>query len=243
MAAHRGYLLCSTPRTGSTYLCSLLSSTDVLGHPESYFREPDEVAWATRFGLSTAGGRVREYDAFVDSVRTAGTSTNGVFAVRIMWGSLPRLLAGLGTAPGETDVAVLQRAFGQLTFVHLTRRDVAAQAVSWTRAEQTGYWHDGDEPSRWTDPDLHQMLDLVETIRSHNAAWRAWFTSNGVEPLECSYEDVVADPQNALAEIAARLQVGLPAGWQPQSPQMKQADEMNERWATLLRSAMASETE
>ncbi len=42
----RSYVLCGTPRTGSTLLCSLLCSTGVLGRPESYFREPDEVAWA-----------------------------------------------------------------------------------------------------------------------------------------------------------------------------------------------------
>jgi len=49
----RSYVLCGTPRTGSTLLCGLLRSTGVLGRPESYFREPDEVAWAARFGLAT----------------------------------------------------------------------------------------------------------------------------------------------------------------------------------------------
>jgi hypothetical protein len=35
------YLVCGTARTGSTYLCDLLASTGVAGHPESYFRETD----------------------------------------------------------------------------------------------------------------------------------------------------------------------------------------------------------
>lgn len=61
------YLLCGTPRTGSTLLCSLLSSTGVLGHPESYFREPDEAVWARRFGLETDGSRVHDYNAFVQA--------------------------------------------------------------------------------------------------------------------------------------------------------------------------------
>src|SRR5205814_9813031 len=43
------YLLCGTPRTGSTLLCGLLRSTDVAGRPESYFRLPDEQAWADRW--------------------------------------------------------------------------------------------------------------------------------------------------------------------------------------------------
>lgn len=97
----RSYVLCGTPRTGSTLLCGLLRSTGVLGRPESYFREPDEVAWATRFGLATEGGRVRDYRAFANAARNAGTSNNGVFGVRIMWGSLERMMEGLGGVPGS----------------------------------------------------------------------------------------------------------------------------------------------
>ena len=80
----RSYVLCGTPRTGSTLLCGLLPSSGVLGRPESYFREPDEVAWAEMFGLATEGGRVRNYRAFVNAARSAGTSNNGVFGARIM---------------------------------------------------------------------------------------------------------------------------------------------------------------
>ena len=45
-------LICATPRTGSTLLCGLLASTKVAGHPESYFREPDEQLWAARWGIA-----------------------------------------------------------------------------------------------------------------------------------------------------------------------------------------------
>ena len=139
VVAQSGYILCATPRTGSTLLCSLLSSTDVLGRPESYFREPDEVAWARRFALPTAGQRARNYEALVQAVRAFATAANGVFAARVMWGSIERMVLGLEKPADQTDLAMLEGALGRLTFVHLTRRDVAAQAVSWARAEQTGY--------------------------------------------------------------------------------------------------------
>ena len=238
-----GYILCATPRTGSTLLCSLLSSTDLLGHPESYFREPDEIAWARRFDLPTAGQRVRNYEAFVQSVRAFATTTNGVFAARVMWGSIERMVQGLEKPPSQTDLAELEGALGRLTFVHLTRRDVAAQAVSWARAEQTGYWQNGDTASRWREPDLRQMTDLVGTVRVHNSSWRAWFATNGIDPHELSYEHVVAEPRDAVAGIAARLQVALPADWRPRSPQVKQADETNEQWAKLLRADLTIDPE
>lgn len=238
MVVPTGYILCSTPRTGSTLLCSLLSSTDVLGHPESYFREPDEDAWARRFALPTVRQCVRDYQAFVQAVRVAATTANGVFAGRIMWGSIQRMTAGLEKSSGQTDLAMLEDALGQLTFVHLTRDDVVAQAVSWARAEQTGYWQHGDTVSRRPEPDLQQMTDLVGTIRAHNASWRAWFASNGIDPHEVSYEQVVAEPRIAVEGIAARLQVDVPADWRPRSTHEKQADETNEQWATLLRAAL-----
>ena len=234
----RSYVLCGTPSTGSTLLCSLLYSTGILGRPESYFREPDEVAWATRFGLATEGGRVRDYRAFVSAARSAGTSDNGVFGVRIMWGSLERVIGGLGGVPGEPDLPILEEALGPLTFVHLRREDVTEQAVSWCRAEQTGYWQQGDVAIREPHQDIPRMELLMETIRTHNAAWRAWFDAQGVEPLSITYEQLVGDRRRVIQGIASKMAVELPSDWRPQSPHRKQADEFNRVWADALRTSM-----
>jgi LPS sulfotransferase NodH len=234
----RSYVICGTPRTGSTLLCSLLHSTGVLGRPESYFREPDEVAWATRFGLATEGGRVRDYRAFVSAARSAGTSDNGVFGVRIMWGSLERVIGGLGGAPGKPDLPILEEALGPLTFVHLRRADVTEQAVSWCRAEQTGYWQQGDIATQEPHQDIPRMELLMETILKHNAAWRAWFDAQGVEPLSITYEQLVGDRRRVIQGIASKMAVELPIDWRPQSSHRKQADEFNRVWADALRTSM-----
>ena len=234
----RSYVLCGTPRTGSTLLCSLLYSTGVLGRPESYFREPDEVAWAARFGLATEGGRVRDYRAFVNAAHSAGASDNGVFGVRIMWGSLERVIEGLGGVPGESDLPILEEALGPLTFVHLRREDIAAQAVSWCRAEQTGYWQQGDVITQEPHPDIAQTRVLMGTIRKHNAAWQAWFDAQGVEPHMVTYEQLIGDRRRVIQDIAAKLAVELPSDWRPQSPHRKQADGLNRVWADTLRTSM-----
>ncbi len=234
----RSYVLCGTPRTGSTLLCGLLSSTGVLGRPESYFREPDEVAWAESFGLATGGGRVRYYRAFVNAARSAGTSENGVFGARIMWGSLGRMMEGLGRVPGRPDLPVLEEALGPLTFVHLRREDIASQAVSWCRAEQTGYWQQDDVAAREPHQDIAQARQLEKAIREHNAAWRAWFDAQGVEPHTVTYEQLVGDRRRVVQGIAARLAVELPGDWRPRSPHRKQADGLNRAWADALRASM-----
>ena len=55
----------------------------------------------------------------------------------------------------SNDVERFQAAFGRTLFVHLTRRDKVAQAVSYVKAQQTGLWHaapDGTELERLSRP-------------------------------------------------------------------------------------------
>jgi LPS sulfotransferase NodH len=133
------YFVCATPRTGSSLLLGLLESTGVGGRPQAYFRAPDEALWADRWGLR--GGF--DYGEYVRAARVAGSSPNGVFGAKLMWGTLDEVVEKLGAVHPELagdDVALLSRAFGRTRFVFLRREDVLAQAVSWVRAEQTGRW-------------------------------------------------------------------------------------------------------
>ena len=199
------YLICATPRTGSTLLCGLLESTGVAGHPESYFRRQDEQSWADRWGVKGSGDGTFGFDDYLEATMSAGRTANGVFAVRVMWGTLNEVVIKLGSIHSDvagSDVGLLNRAFGITRFIHLGRDDVVGQAVSWVRAEQTGVWQEidrsrpveaGREPP---DPqfDVDRIHDLVQTIDAHNDAWQKWFTSAGVRPHVVRYEDVVADP-------------------------------------------------
>jgi hypothetical protein len=45
------YVLCGTPRSGSTLLCEMLAATGVAGRPNSYFRQEDVEAWADAWGV------------------------------------------------------------------------------------------------------------------------------------------------------------------------------------------------
>jgi trehalose 2-sulfotransferase len=148
VTASAGYLLCGTPRTGSTLLCGLLASTGVLGRPRSWFREADETDIASELGVPIAGDRPADYRQYVQAVSDAGRTPNGVFAARIMWGSLDHVVAELAGPDQPCDLDVLQNALGPLAVIHLRRTDTVGQAVSWCRAEQTGFWQQGDPPNR-----------------------------------------------------------------------------------------------
>lgn len=227
----RSYLICGTPRTGSSYLCDLLASTGVAGRPESYFREPDQQEWATRFAVEVSRDGSFDHQALVEGALRAGTSPNGVFAARVMWGTLDSLVGRLaGTSGNRPDVEVLTEVFGRLLFVHLRRNDVVGQAVSWARAEQTAYWQEGD--TEQVDPrfDFDEVDGFVRTIRAHNAGWDAWFAQQRVRPQVVTYEELVDDPGGAVMRILRALQVEVPPGWRPRSAHVRQADEVNRDW-------------
>jgi LPS sulfotransferase NodH len=135
----------------------LLSATQVLGRPESYFREPDELTWARRFGLGTEGQRVQDCQRFAKAVRDAATTSNGTFGARIMWRAVARIRRGLEVDPSQSDLGALEAAFGPLHFVHLQRSDVIGQAVSWARAEQKVSWQAGDRTLGTPEPDIARI--------------------------------------------------------------------------------------
>lgn len=236
-------LICATPRTGSTLLCGLLASTKVAGQPESYFRKPDEQLWAARWGIARSSDGAFEYSGFVRAALAAGRTGNGVFAARIMWGTLDHLADRLATvhpASRGGGLDLLNRTFGQMGFVFLHRDDVLAQAVSWHRAEQTNVWHrthpEGPKrPEQEPRFDFDQISELLQTIEAHNSAWRAWFASVGVRPHVVRYEDLDADPVGTTREILDFLGLEVPSGHSIETRNRRLADELNARWIDRYR--------
>jgi LPS sulfotransferase NodH len=235
------YLLCATPRSGSTLLCGLLRSTGVAGRPESYFRREDRDAYAAGWGVPRSAGGALDVAAFVRAAVTAGSTPNGVFGARIMWGTMTELtdaLASVDPGGAESPLARLTAAFGRPRFLHLHRTDTLAQAVSWARAEQTHFWHPGDEVTVGGDEprfDRDLIARLVDTIDAHEAAWRAWFENEGVSPHEIAYEDLAADPVGVTQSVLDLLGLVLPADRAITVSDRRQADALNADWVARFR--------
>jgi LPS sulfotransferase NodH len=232
------YLICGTARTGSTLLCGLLESTGVAGHPESYFRQPDEQSWAARWDIARRSDGGFSYADYVQAALAEGRTANGVFAARIMWGTLEEMIARLAETYPESaaaDVALLNRAFGRTRLVYLRRGDVLAQAVSWLRAEQTDVWfqadrHEQAQPEQEPHFDPGRIRELVQLIGEHNAAWREWFASAGVRPHPVKYEHLDADPAGVTRGILDFLGLDLPPGREILARHRRLADELNAEW-------------
>jgi trehalose 2-sulfotransferase len=190
------YLVCATPRSGSSLLCGLLAGTGVAGRPEEYFWRGDEGSWSQRWGVS----------GFADYLRAAiahGSTPNGVFGAKVMYGYLPDLLGSLVELPGGRgldDRSLLERVFPNLCCLWIWREDVVAQAVSWSKALQTNVWSVGDERAPAATPprfDFEQIHELVGRAVAGRVGWQRWFRAHDIEPLAIRYEDLAADMPGA----------------------------------------------
>ena len=201
--------------------------------------------WAQRWGIADVSGAFDHAD-FLEAARIAGTSENGVFAAKLMWGQLDDLVATVRSVypddASDTDLALLGRAFGNLRFVYLSRTDALAQAVSWLRAEQTGIWWETDEtgtqmPGAAPSFDRVQLDALLSVIDDHNAAWRGWFPASAVSPYEVRYEDVDTEPETTVLSVLRHLGLRLPDEVKVESQYHRLADRLNAEWIDRYRAA------
>ncbi len=151
-----------------------------------------------------------------------------MFGAKLMWGYFPDLLARLGTTPEGPAVEVLRERFGPLSWVHVTRADKVAQAVSLWRAVQTRAWSADDAPQREPVYDARGIAHLRDQLIAHDAAWRSWFAAKGLRPHVVEYERFAADHAATLRGVLVHL--GLEVGHIPEPPMHRQGDERSDRW-------------
>jgi trehalose 2-sulfotransferase len=241
----RTYFVCATPRSGSTLLCRSLATTGVAGRPEEYFerllhsglpREPreyfegvdDDALLAllpeTRSGDPAGSDLDRELPRSV----AESSTPNGVFGAKLMWGYFGDLLARLGTTPDGPAVPVLTERFGPLSWIHATRADKVAQAVSLWRALQTRAWSAADAPEAHPVYHARAIAHLRDQLIEQDAAWRAWFAAKAIDPLEVEYERLAADHAATLRDVLAHLELEVERI--PDPPMDRQGDERSDRW-------------
>lgn len=168
----RSYIVCATPRSGSTLVCHALRETGVAGRPEEYFeslqrsgrpRQPHEYFHGVedRSILDHLGERTDDqdplarkplwsqaaYDRYLDWVFEAGTTDNGVFGTKLMWdyfGDFVNLLRSIREYRDLPLADLLPTVFPNLTFVRVIRANKVRQAVSLWKAVQTASWRHVD---------------------------------------------------------------------------------------------------
>jgi trehalose 2-sulfotransferase len=226
----RTFLVCSTPRTGSTMLGNLLADTGLAGRAGEYFGE------VFRRDVVPGLSRRRFDDYLVDCTRHArGT---GALGIKLHWDQvevflhLLRLRRGLR---GSSDRQVVDAVFPAPRFVWMTREDTLAQAVSWWKAMTSGKWTDGRPVTGEPTFDFDGIAGRVRRIDEHTEAWRHWFETNEIEPLRLTYEELAADPAGTARRVLAFVGVDVPTDLAVAPHTEQQADAVNEDWIRRYR--------
>jgi LPS sulfotransferase NodH len=270
------YLVCATPRSGSTLLCHALAQTGVAGRPEEYFEallrsgvprrpheyfDPDRHAniverLAFREMLDSAPQpnslwRPNTYEQYLAWALNEGTTSNGVFGAKLMWGYLgdfAELLRGTDGMGGRPLPELLARAFPGLRYVQITRQDKVRQAVSLWKAVQTQSWRreegDGGRAGAGTfEPvfSFRAINYLVRLLTAHDASWDAYFLGLGYEPLKITYEDLAQSTPEVVATVLDFLGISPPGDVGLKPPKLSvQADELSDRWVRRVHEHLAA---
>jgi LPS sulfotransferase NodH len=106
-----GYIICGTPRTGSTLLCGLLASTKAAGDPHSFYRRQDMSEWAEEWNLPLPD-TMNEHDfeiAYFEAAIRAGKGGTAIFGLRLMRENLDELSTILDRMAGLNASATPRR--------------------------------------------------------------------------------------------------------------------------------------
>jgi len=254
----RSLLVCATPRSGSTLLCESLAATGVAGcpredfealahsrrrrGPEEYFtglddREVDAIL-AQRPDPEPPAAVPEPYEAFLQDAVARGTTANGVFATKLMWGYLGDFLALVRRArPGAPadDLALLLALFPAPEWIWVRRDDVVRQAVSLWRAVQTAAWRAEEDGGRGQLAYSRAAIaHLARQLTEQDAAWGRFFAGRGLQPIVVTYEEELADGVDTVTRRLLR-RLGLPDAQVPEPPLRRQADAVSERWVERFR--------
>lgn len=240
---YKSYIICTSPRSGSTLLRKLLAATGKSGNPNSHFHVPSLTGWLESYDLQRTdfGSDHETLSAIFAAAQKRGTGDTGMFGLRLQRGSFDFLMQQMEILypDQQSDFARIQTAFGPTLLIHLTRANKLDQAISRVKATQTGLWHkaaDGSELERLSPPqepyyDAGEITRTLAELSALEDAWTVWFERENLQPLIVSYDALSSDPANVLAGILEEL--GLdPDLARDVSPQVaKLADATNRDWA------------
>ena len=232
------YLICTVPRSGSTYLCDLISRTGILGMRP--YEPPRRFEYVLRHFRDADRGPTGVHE-FLGAAFAESASPNGVGGFKVMWQHFDRLIdealrdgahRGLRRIDVEGQIAATTR------FVWLRRRNRVRQAISWTKALQSDGWH-MESQRAYRGAYTYDFPGIcLARWRIHRAetGWSDFFRRCDARPLVLYYEDCLSDLPEAIGSIAWFLGVPPPDEVPAASSSLEvQADAVNDEWEHRFR--------
>lgn len=165
--------------------------------------------------------------AYIRHLVAHRSTANGIFALKIHWHHFEKALQ-MGFCLSQLPQPI--------TWIHLTRQDRIAQAVSFAKAEQSGAYSSKQESPHTT---RHLRFNDTQILRCHKQLhgdafqWKQYFRAHHIESVPVDYEDLSSDYESTVTRIL--LALGLEDTPVPPPGLKRQADAMNRTWIETFR--------
>lgn len=216
-------MIAMTARTGSTHLCSGLSSVLPVGKPTELFNARDTLVWEKQ---------QRGVNTFEELLSQYYSESDHTIVFKTAWVDFDYF----------KDKAYIL--FPNLKVIYLNRLDIEAQAVSLFKALVTKKWHDASSIARPSEEpldvvrekfDLVRICSIIKALEREKTSWEKFFFAHCLTPARINYEDFTTDLAAVVTFVAHNIGFPEVDASKLKSDFSALSDSINEEWLRSVR--------
>jgi LPS sulfotransferase NodH len=188
----KGVIQLTEGRSGSNWLGSLTDSTGVLGLSKE---------WVDLSRINFNPKKLTG-EQYIASIIDHASTPNGFFAIKMF----PRHLHWFQMQYGYDLIKSLNLSH-DILFIKLTRRDRVGQAISFTKALQTGAWRAHRGTTKTPEYDFEQICRSYFMIGRSYDYWNSYVNAMQLKNRCFVYEDLLENPVEYVDVIAAHADI------------------------------------
>ena len=207
------FIIASTQRTGSGFLCQLLNQTGVIANVGEYLNPRQIELFSEQHELPQRESVI----ALVKKRKEIG----GAVGVKIHHPNFLHLSKLFDLSEVLPRKVILTE-----------RNDLIAQAVSLARARQTKSFSSSMDPVAIPEYDFREISLAAHQLQNQTVAWNRILKRANVLPFRVGYEDLCEQPSNVIGSILGHLGLHAAREVEPKKvPNRIQRDHQNKLWA------------
>lgn len=185
----KSYTIIAPGRSGSTWLCELLSQLEVLGMPGEYLNPPVRKQY---------GCEALDDHSYLAHIPTINQRTHLAFGIKSTIKHWKPFYENVKTSPY----------LNKCKYISLTREDIWSQAVSLYVSQSTQVWQKRDDlPMPPVEFNAHSIYLCAKAIHKEMIETEEWFSSHNITPYRLTYERLYAHPYEVIREICDHLEI------------------------------------